>query len=152
MARLPHPIADVGAVKGLSRAELSQRRDTEAALMGAADALEPPVSWSAARKAAYASVVEAFPPGSLCNLDAFILQELAISIERKQAIDRKLDKPDKDTDRAALIRERKHYLDSMSRCMKDLGMSRVARAQIADRAAAAAKKKATVFTTLGDGE
>ena len=150
MARLPKSVSSDGPVKGLTKAENETRAAVELAQLGAADELDPPAEWDEKRRRVYLSVVGAFPTDSLCNLDAPLLQELAISLHRKHPLDARIDANPHLLEDVDVIRARKHLLDSATRCMKDLGMSRTARAQIADRAASAVKKAATVFDFVGD--
>lgn len=150
MARLPRNVSADGPIKGLTKEENETRAAVELAQLGAADELDPPFDWCEERKQVYHSIIRAFPNDSLCNLDVPLLQELAISLHRKHQIDARIDLSPGLLEDSDVIRARKHLLDSATRCMKDLGMSRTSRAQIADRAASAVKNAATVFDIIGD--
>ena len=156
MARPTLPVDMLSDGTRISNAEREARAAMERELRGKSDRLDPPAEWSDERKDLFTFIVrECFPEDSLCNLDYFLIEELAISLDRKAKLDILIDHDGAGVEALSNVQTRqarescrKSALD----CMRDLGMSRAARAKVADKAASIAKKPLTVFDVMGDDE
>lgn len=145
MGRPAKSVGDLSPTTRISNAERDARERAEGALMGPSDALAPPESWKAARKESYWFLAGCFPERSLCNMDAPLLQELTLSIERKAMYDSLIDADPRLLEDVQVRQARESCRKSMRDCMADLGMSRSARAKVANHAAAAAEKAVSVW-------
>lgn len=153
MARPTLPVDMLSDSTRISNAEREARAAKERELRGKSDHLEPPHEWSDERKALFVFIVsECFPEDSLCNLDYFLLEELAISLDRKAKFDLMIDEDIEELTNVQMRQARESCRKSALDCMRDLGMSRAARAKVADKAASIAKKPMTVFDVMGDDE
>ena len=92
MARPTLPVDMLSDGTRISNAEREARAAMERELRGKSDRLDPPAEWSDERKGLFEFIVrECFPEDSLCNLDYFLLEELAISLDRKAKLDMLID-------------------------------------------------------------
>ncbi|MVM54538.1 P27 family phage terminase small subunit [Gordonibacter urolithinfaciens] len=153
MARPTLPVDMLSDSTRISNDEREVRKSVEKALQGKSDKLRPPTHWSKERKKLYNFIKkECFPPDTLSNLDRFLLEELVVSLDRKATLDKLIDEDLEHLENVQTRQAREHCRKSALDCMRDLGMSRAARAKVADQVASMTKKPVTVFDVMGDDE
>ena len=75
-----------------------------------------------------------------------------MSLDRKATLDKLIDEDLEHLENVQTRQAREHCRKSALDCMRDLGMSRAARAKVADQVASMTKKPVTVFDVMGDDE
>lgn len=153
MARPTLSVDDLSGTTRISNEEREARKKIEKALKGKSDKLKPPRYWSKERKKLFRFIKEeCFTPDMLSNLDYFLLEELVISLDRKTVFDKLIDERLEELENVQTRQAREHCRKSALDCMRDLGMSRAARAKVADKMASMSRKPVSVFDIMGDDD
>lgn len=117
--------------KNLTKEEKELRLETEERLKGGADNISPPTHLNASQKKIFNYIIEQLKEsGILGNLDAYILSQAAISIDRLQKIEKMINKDinkiyDKD-----LLKAKSEYTKDFFRCCNELSLSPQSRAKL----------------------
>ncbi len=117
--------------KNLTKEEKELRLETEEKLKGGADNISPPTHLNASQKKIFNYIIEQLKEsGILGNLDAYILSQAAISIDRIQKIEKMINKDinriyDKD-----LLKAKSEYTKDFFRCCNELSLSPQSRAKL----------------------
>lgn len=156
MARPAMPVDMLSDSTRISNEEREARAKEEQRLKGKSNKINPPKNWSPERKKLFRFIVrECFPPDTLCNLDYYLLEELAISLDRKAKFDAVIDEDLEELTDVQTRQARESCRKSALDCMRELGMSRAARAKVADKAASMAKQRGkpeTVFDIMSEDD
>lgn len=153
MARPTLSVDDLSDTTRISNEERETRKKVEKALQGKSDKLKAPRHWSKERKKLFKFIKEeCFTPDMLSNLDYFLLEELVISLDRKAKLDELIDEDLEELTDVQTRQAREHCRKSALDCMRDLGMSRAARAKVADKVASMSKKPVSVFDIMGEDD
>lgn len=117
--------------KNLTKEEKELRLETEEKLKGGADNISPPTHLNSSQKKIFNYIIEQLKEsGILGNLDAYILSQAAISIDRLQKIEKMINKDinkiyDKD-----LLKAKSEYTKDFFRCCNELSLSPQSRAKL----------------------
>lgn len=132
MAR-PTKSAHVITKDSQTKAELEYRKKNEEILKGNADKVKPSSHLTKEQKKIFRQIVkELEASGILSNLDVFILDKTAISIERMRAIDAMINEDLTLIADNALRLARQAYSQEFFRCCNELSLSPQSRAKLSN--------------------
>lgn len=140
---MARPCKSVNAMsKKLTKEEKEVRKETENKLKGEADKISPPKYLNKNQKKIFRNIVkELKESGILGNLDIYILSTCAISLDRMQTIEGKInEKPDLIYSKDLRLANDK-YTKDFFRCCNELSLSPQARAKFANINLEAEKEK-----------
>lgn len=116
--------------KHLTKEEYEARKKAEEKLKGGTDKIKPPTHLNAKQKKIFRYIVDELEESEiLTNLDIFILENCAISIERLQTVERILNKNLMDKN---ALRIKESYTKEFFRCCNELSLSPQSRAKLAN--------------------
>lgn len=116
--------------KNLTKEEYEARKNAEEKLKGGTDKIKPPTHLNAKQKKIFRYIVDELKESEiLTNLDIFILENCAISIERLQTVERILNKNLMDKN---ALRIKESYTKEFFRCCNELSLSPQSRAKLAN--------------------
>lgn len=145
----------------MSKEERKQREEVEKELRGLNDNIKPFSYLNKRQKAIFKDILKNLNKNILSNLDSYLLNQTAITIERLESIEKEINKANKYTDEngkekdgfdvstiVALKSARDMYSKDFFRCCNELSLSPQARAKIS--ISTPPEKKKTIMDILGD--
>ncbi|MCM3599382.1 phage terminase small subunit P27 family [Robertmurraya korlensis] len=112
-----------------TKAEIEERVLIENKLKGAADSISPPSHLNARQKKIFRFIVgELEASGILGNLDIYILETCVFALDRKQQIQKEINKGQ--GDEAELLKNLDKYTKIFFRCCNELSLSPQSRAKM----------------------
>lgn len=115
--------------KNLTKEEIEIRSKTEEKLKGAADKISPPSHLNARQKKIFMYIVkELQASGILGNLDIYILETCVFALDRKQQLQRAINKDPENED--SYIAKLDKYTKIFFRCCNELSLSPQSRAKL----------------------
>lgn len=147
----------------MSKEERETRKKAEEELRGSNDKIKPFKYLNKRQKAIFKDILKNLNKNILSNLDVYLLNQTAITIERLEAIEKQINNSGKSTDEngkeidkldiksiSSLKSARDMYSKDFFRCCNELSLSPQARAKIS--ITAPPQKKQTLMDILGDDE
>lgn len=161
MAR-PAKAIDTNSMK-MSKEERKEREESEKQLRGSNDNIKPFSYLNKRQKAIFKDILNNLNKNILSNLDTYLLNQTAITIERLESLEKEINEASKITDEngkkkdkldvkliASLKSVRDMYSKDFFRCCNELSLSPQARAKISINAIP--EKKKTLMDILNEDE
>lgn len=151
MAR-PAKAIDTNSMK-MSKKERKEREESEKKLRGANDKIKPFKYLNKRQKAIFKDILDNLNQNILSNLDTYLLNQTAITIERLESLEKEINESSKITDEDGKVKDkldvktiinlksvRDMYSKDFFRCCNELSLSPQARAKISINATPTKKK------------
>lgn len=131
---MARPTKSVNVIsKKLSKEEINKRTANEKKLRGYNDKIKPAKYLTTKQKKIFKFIVEELKASELLgNVDIFILEKAAISVDRLQEIEELINNDSKEMYNKELIKARSEYTKDFFRCCNELSLSPQSRAKIAN--------------------
>lgn len=129
---MPRPAKSVNvSSRNLPKSERTAREKTEQSLKGGTGKIRPFRHLSKAQKCIFKNIVEELKAsGILGNLDVYILNRCAISIDRLNVLDKMANEDNAMLLDPEFLKARKEYTTDVNKCCQELCLSPQARAKI----------------------
>lgn len=119
--------------KNLTAEELAARRKIEEKTKGKSDCIRPPTYLTTAQKKIFKNIVKELENSNILgNLDVYILSQCAISIDRIQYIEKRLNTEPQLLFETAFMSSKDKYTKDFFRCCNELCLSPQSRAKLAN--------------------
>lgn len=137
--------------KNLTKEERKVREETESKLKGSGDAIKPLKHLNKRQKQIFKFIVNELKEANILgNLDIYILNQTAISIERLEALERQANEDDEFLFSPSYKSIHDMYSKDFFRCCNELCLSPQSRAKISIASIPKEKEKKTIADLISD--
>lgn len=151
---MPRPAKSIGVIsKNLTKEEIKYREESEEMLKGNKDKLKPLKHLNKRQKQIFKFIIENLEESKILgNLDTFVLNQTAISIERLETLEKQANEDSEILLTGAFKSARDMYSKDFFKCCNELCLSPQSRAKLSIANINKQPEKKTLKDILGDEE